>query len=682
MINKILFITLSNIGDVILSLPSLDFLRENFPEAKITVMVGPRPASIFKDNPFIDRLIIYDKHANLRNKIKLFKELKKENFDIVVDLRNSFFGVFLPARYKISPFLFIPKSITHMQKRHLYKAQSLKLKTKSSNILSKSLYIGPKDKEYIENIFKENDIKETDKIIVISAGARSRIKRWDKDKFKELIPFLSNEFKAKIILVGDKDDILINKYIEENLKYPVLNLTAQTSLSQLAELLKKASFLITNDSAVLHLASYLNIPTVAIFGPTDEEKYGPWSKKALVIKKDIFCRPCQKAECRFSTLDCLKLIKVEDVLSASRKILLEKLITQYAIHNTQYKRILIVRTDRIGDVVLSTPVIKAIRDNYPTAYIAMMVSPFTSEIVEGNPYLDEVIIYDKLTKHRSFWGSLKFSFKLRKKRFDLAIILHPTNRVHLVTFFARIPKRIGYNRKLGLLLTDRLNHTKHLGQKHELEYNLDLVRYLGIEPEDKNLFMPIKPQSEAWVEEMLKKEGITKTDKLVAIHPGASCPSKIWPVERFAEVANKLIEKYGFKVIIISGPKDISLGQKLTNYLHYRAVNLSGQTSLSQLASLLKRCSLFISNDSGPVHIASAVGTPVISIFGRNQKGLSPLRWGPVGKKDKVLHKEIGCIQCLAHNCKKDFACLKAISVEEVLDCVDQIIKTDIINNL
>jgi len=110
--------------------------------------------------------------------------------------------------------------------------------------------------------------------------------------------------------------------------------------------------------------------------------------------------------------------------------------------------------------------------------------------------------------------------------------------------------------------------------------------------------------------------------------------------------------------------------------MHHPVINLAGKTSVSQLASVLKRCNLFISNDSGPVHIACAVETPVISIFGRSQKGLSPARWGPTGKKDRILHKYVGCIECLAHNCVKEFACLKAITVDDVVSAADSILKT------
>ncbi|MDD4954001.1 MAG: lipopolysaccharide heptosyltransferase II [Candidatus Omnitrophica bacterium] len=675
MTEKILFVTLSNIGDAILTLPVLDALRARFPEADITVVSGPRPKEIFEGNPDIEGLIIYDKHARLKEKLKLISRLRKEEFSAVVDLRNSLFGFLLPARYKSSPFLIIPRRIKHMSQRHLCRLPRAILAEAESieAQADKSIWISKEDENYINNLLDESRISKNDKIFVISAGARSHTKRWAKENFARVIKALIKEYKARVILVGDKEDQAINEYLKENSSDPLLDLSAKTTLPQLAYLLKKAEVVITNDSAVLHLASYLNRPVVAIFGPTNEEKYGPWSKTSALVKKEIFCRPCEKAQCRFGTLECLARVKAEDVLRQVRNILA---VGRQLSAVSKYKRILIVRTDRIGDVLLSTPVIKALRENYPHAFIAMMVSPYAKDIVEGNPYLDEVIVYDKDRKHKSWRRSLKFASRLKKKKFDLALVLHPTNRAHLITFLAGIKKRVGLGRKLGFLLTDKIPHTKQLGEKQETEYALDLVRYLGITPKDKELFMPIRQESEAQVEELFRQEGIDKEDKLLAIHPGASCPSKIWPEERFAQTAQNLAQKYGFKILVVAGPKDMKLARELIAHMKVPAINLAGRTSVSQLASVLKRCALFISNDSGPVHIACAVGTPVISIFGRNQKGLSPKRWGPQGKKDKVLHKEVGCIECLAHNCQKQFACLKAITVADVVSAADEILKS------
>lgn len=674
---KILFITLSNIGDCLLTLPALDALRQNIPDARITVISGPRAKDIFRGNPYIENVIVYDKHASVGEQIKLFMRLNRDKFDAVVDLRNTFIYSLLPVRYKTSPILGIPKSIKHMKDRHLFKVNRLldkmNIKRRIDN-QETTLFINNQDKAYIKDILEKNNINFAYKVIIVSAGARSHIKRWTKERFRELLDALAQDYRVKIILVGDKGDAQISEYIIENCSCPVLDLTGKTTLLQLASLLPAANIVIANDSATLHLASYLNLPIVAIFGPTNEVKYGPWSDNYRVVKKNIICRPCGKAQCRFGMLECMSLIKIEDVLRQVK----DMSSLQSTVDSSQlqdYKRILIVRTDRIGDVLLSTPVIKALRDVYPQAYIAMMVSPYAKDIVDGNPYLDQVIIYDKDGKHKSWQRTFKFAQNLKKKRFDVALILHPTNRVHILAFLAGIPKRVGYGRKMGFLLTRRLKHTKQLGEKHELEYNLDLAKVLGIAPKEKSLFMPVKIESEKWVDSLFNKEGIKDSDELLAIHPGASCPSKIWPNERFAEVADRLIKKHNFKVLLVSGSKDTLLAQKIIKHMKHPAINLAGMTSVSQLASVLRRCKLFISNDSGPVHIASAVGTPVISIFGRNQKGLSPKRWGPLGGKDKFLHNQkVACVECLAHNCVKEFFCLKSISVDDVVSAADNII--------
>ncbi len=348
---------------------------------------------------------------------------------------------------------------------------------------------------------------------------------------------------------------------------------------------------------------------------------------------------------------------------------------KYWMKESNFKKILITRTDRIGDVLLSTPVIKALRRNFPKSHIVVMVRPYARDIILGNPYLDEIIIYDKYGAQRSFWSSIKFAWGLKKKRFDLALILHPTNRQHLVTTLAGIKKRVGLDKKMGFLLTDKIEHKKQEGQKHELEYTLDVVRSLGIEPEDKDLFMPIRKDSEMYIEELLAREAAgLASEKMIALHPGASCPSKIWPAERFAQVADKLAGEFKVRVVVVAGPDDVNKGKDLISLMRCDCIDACGKTTLSQLASLLRRCCLFISNDSGPVHIATAVGVPVVAIFGRGQPGLSPRRWGPTGKNDIVLHKDVGCRECLAHNCQKGFACLQAISAEDVLAAARKIL--------
>ena len=331
-------------------------------------------------------------------------------------------------------------------------------------------------------------------------------------------------------------------------------------------------------------------------------------------------------------------------------------------------RILITRTDRIGDVMLSTPVIKALRDKYPDAHIAFCVKPEAVEIVDKNPYLNEVVVYDKRKKYRRIFGIIRFIFKLRRKKFDLAIILHPTNRMNISCFLAGIPRRVGYNKKLGFLLTDKIPHTKEKGEKHELEYALDVIRYIGVEGRDKRLYMSLHSDTETKVKHVLEENNIHRLSNLVVIAPGASCPSKRWPSEYFAELIEGIHKKYGAKIIIVGDKFDTPTAKNITDIIDAKVVNLTGKTSLSVLAGILSKARVFISNDSGPVHIAVSVATPVVVMFGRSDAGLSPKRWGPLGDRDIVLHKDVGCGKCLAHNCQRGFACLKAIPISEVLD--------------
>ena len=330
-------------------------------------------------------------------------------------------------------------------------------------------------------------------------------------------------------------------------------------------------------------------------------------------------------------------------------------------------RILIVRTDRIGDVVLSTPVITATRLAFPQAYIAIMVSPQTREIVAKNLYLNEVIVYDKKIRHRSFFQTLCFAMDLKRKRFDLTIILHSTVRVNVICFLAGIPKRVGYKRgKMDFLLTDGLEYSKRLGEKHESEYSLDVLRSLGIEAKGSPLIMPVKKSDEKNIDNLLRENGLTEGEKFIVFHPGASSISKMWPSQNFARLADILIEKFKVRAVLISSPDQANIGKKVKDLMRNKVVFLCGRTSLGDLAALFKRASLFISNDSGPVHIACAVGVPVVSIFARNEKGLSPTRWRPLGAKTVTLYKDVGCTECLAHNCKRDFLCLRSLVVEEV----------------
>lgn len=342
-----------------------------------------------------------------------------------------------------------------------------------------------------------------------------------------------------------------------------------------------------------------------------------------------------------------------------------------------FRNILFVRTDRMGDVILTTPAIKAAREAYPKARLSILVSPSTQDLVIGNPCLDEVLVDHRCDDHKGV-NFLKLVGLIRRKKFDCALILHTKRRTNLLCFLAGIPRRIGFkNNKFGTLLTDPLEDKRHLGEKHEAEYCLDVLKPLGIKEKETELFVPIQKNAQEWLNNLENKKQIQHADRLIAFHAGASDPSKCWPEKRFAEVINFLLNKTAGKIVLIGDRKTKDISQKICSLVSGPILDLTAQTTVGQLAALLKRCCLLVSNDSGPVHVASAFGTAVVSIFTRNQPGINPERWRPLAANAKVV--------CVPPGHRDDLNFTKAGVVEEkyleiipaqaVLEAVDGLLK-------
>ncbi len=333
-----------------------------------------------------------------------------------------------------------------------------------------------------------------------------------------------------------------------------------------------------------------------------------------------------------------------------------------------YKKILFVRTDRIGDVLVSTPAVRALRQSYPEAWITMMVAPIAYQAVELNPDINEVLLYDKRAPWRR---QFRLWRTLRLRRFDVALIAHCTNPVNWLVFLAGIPERIGYARRAGRLLTKPLPNIKVSGKKHEVDYTLDLARLIGGETQRRKPVFEFSADDKQFAITMLRKMGVNLMRPIVAIHAGSSSPSKRWPTEYFSGLVARLARRQDIQVILVGGTHEMELSQSLIpEGMENHVVDFTGLLNLRELAAMLAQCTLLVSNDSGPVHIAVAVGTPTVAIFGRNRPGLGPKSWGPLGEYDAVVQKDVGCTVCLADDCTIDFKCLKELSVEEVFQAV------------
>jgi ADP-heptose:LPS heptosyltransferase len=353
----------------------------------------------------------------------------------------------------------------------------------------------------------------------------------------------------------------------------------------------------------------------------------------------------------------------------------------------KYKRILVTQTGGwIGDMILLTPTLRALRHAYENSHITMLVRPLVQKLMIDNPYLDELMIYDKCGEDRGILKLFQLSQRLRELRFDLAIVLHPNSvRSALIPCLAGIPERIGSRiNGRGVFLTRSVDDRDDI---HEVERYLRVLGLIGISNPNPNLEFWHTMEDRRAVERILTESGISNADILVGVNPGTTWESKRWELERFAEVIDALLKKYKARVVLTGSPAEKPLGDRiqeltskqppnnpLTPFIKGEAfgngdgkgeelVNLVGKTDLRQLGALIERMSFYITCDSGPMHIAAAVNTPTIALFGPT----SPIRHSPYGAGHVVIQKQIECSPCYERTCRRNYECMRAIEVKEVL---------------
>ena len=297
----------------------------------------------------------------------------------------------------------------------------------------------------------------------------------------------------------------------------------------------------------------------------------------------------------------------------------------------EIRNILVVRNDRFGEFLLNMPALRALRETFVNATVIVVADPYVRELAEAVPFIDEVIEWGR--ERHSLFEKLRLISLLKRKKIDIAVMLNPSREFNVFTWMAGIPVRVGYDRKWGFLLTRKIKDKKYLGQKHEIEYNLELVGLLGARTGDRTLSLKIGEEGINALQELEKSES------LVALHPWTSDPVKQWPRENFLRLARKMRDELNTEVVIIGGKAELESEREFHNRLASDIINLTGKTSLKGLAGLLKKCKLLISGDSGPVHLACAVATPVIAIFRSDIPGKSAKRWGPCSPGSAVVEK-------------------------------------------
>lgn len=315
--------------------------------------------------------------------------------------------------------------------------------------------------------------------------------------------------------------------------------------------------------------------------------------------------------------------------------------------------------------MLSLPMLPLLKERFPDASITVMVQSYTRELVEGHSCVDDVLIYDA---PESVGALIQQARALRRKKFDAVILPYPRFRLALLAFAARIPVRIatGY-RWYSFLFTHKIFEHRKDARHHELEYNLHLLSALGIDPApDKVSFeLPGHAEAEETVTRFLEAHHIAADCPFAVIHPGSGGSARDWNVEHFAELGTRLQSNHGLNVIVTGGPQEGELVQQLCSLMHPMPVSCVGEFSLIELAALFRRARVFVSNSTGPLHIAAAVGTPVAAFYPPIRQ-CSPARWGPWTRKKVIFEgNNATCPLCKGGPCRSD-VCMNQISVDTV----------------
>ncbi len=348
---------------------------------------------------------------------------------------------------------------------------------------------------------------------------------------------------------------------------------------------------------------------------------------------------------------------------------LERMVTETeAVYQDCVKRprIVIWKLGALGDAVLATPSVREIRHQYPEASIALVAGASVAELFVRSPYLNDVIVYDAKRRDRGWRGFRRVLRRLRRERFDYSIDLQNSRATHLLAWLAGVPVRAGYNRRWGRLLNRAV--TLPRAPMDPVSHQHQLLREAGFHPNGTALELWPSPDDEARATQVLQRLGYDATKPLIGIHPGGSprWKTKRWGLDRWASLCDRLQEQ-GAQVIVTGTDAEAAFGEILTRTTCQAPLVAIGQTSVLELACVLRRCQAFVTSDSAPLHVAAAVGTPTVALFGPTD----PARHVPAGAPIRVVRHPVFCSPCYSSRCRTlTHACMKRIRVDDVLEAI------------
>jgi len=334
------------------------------------------------------------------------------------------------------------------------------------------------------------------------------------------------------------------------------------------------------------------------------------------------------------------------------------------------RRILVRGVNWVGDTILTYPAVQQLKTLFPQSHLAILVSSSLVDLWKTFPYVNEIIPFQKKKGIASFWEDLNISESLKERNFDLAVIFPRSFRSAFQIYLARIPTRIGYQDEgRSLFLTHGIHRTKEILRSHRVHYFKKLIEPLGEVkcPDTPRIFL--REEDRRWAEQVLKDLNLLDGRPLIGMNPGAAYGfAKCWYPGRFGELAKRLRARSKAFVLVFGREEEKPIAEEILQHLGGGGIDLTGKTHLLQLAALLERCQLLVTNDTGTMHVAAAVGTPVVALFGSTDPGTT----GPWGDGHIVVGKNVPCSPCLKRICPTDHRCMELITVDEVEEAVNQ----------